>query len=102
MLCTTGEQEVAGSTLAEVGNILLWGLIMKYLLCMVILSFPLIQVSGERMCTILAGPLGEPLKTLILLKSFKTFYLAEKPIKTFILMRRRLFLAICKCKRRTE
>ena len=28
--CPTGDQEVAGSTPAEVGNILLWRLIMKY------------------------------------------------------------------------
>ena len=53
----TGDQEVAGSTPAEVGNILLWRLIMKY---MVILSLPLIQegqlsVSGKRMCTILVN-----------------------------------------------
>ena len=48
----TGDQEVAGSTPAEVGNILSWRLI--------ILSLPLIQegqlsVSGERMCTILVN-----------------------------------------------
>ena len=30
--CPTGDQEVAGSTLAEVGNILSWSLIMKYFL----------------------------------------------------------------------
>ena len=29
---TTGDQEVAGSTHAEVGNILSWGLIVKYFL----------------------------------------------------------------------
>ena len=29
----TGDQEVAGSTPAEVGNILSWRLIMKYFLC---------------------------------------------------------------------
>ena len=54
----TGDQEVAGSTPAEVGNILLWRLIT------VILSLPLIQegqlsVSGERMCTILVNRLEE-------------------------------------------
>ena len=37
--------------------------------------------------TVSTGPLGEPLKPLILLKSFKTFNLAEKPVKTCILMR---------------
>ena len=53
----TGDQEVAGSTPVEVGNILSWRLIMKYFLR----SFsPLIQegqlsVSGERMCTILVN-----------------------------------------------
>ena len=52
----TGDQEVAGSTPAEVGNILLWRLTMKY--------FPLIQegqlsVSGKRMCTILVNSLED-------------------------------------------
>ena len=46
-----------------------------------------------------AGPLGNPLKPLILLKSFKTFNLAEKSVKGCILMRKPLYLAICKCKR---
>ena len=32
MRCPTGDQEVAGSTSAEVGNILSWRLIMKYFL----------------------------------------------------------------------
>ena len=32
MRCPTGDQEVAGSTPAEVGNILSWRLIMKYFL----------------------------------------------------------------------
>ena len=32
MRCPTGDQEVAGSTLAEVSNILSWRLIMKYFL----------------------------------------------------------------------
>ena len=32
MRCPTGDQEVAGSTTAEVGNILSWRLIMKYFL----------------------------------------------------------------------
>ena len=46
----TGDQEVAGSTPTEVGNILTWRLIMKYFLR--ILSLPLIQegqlsVSGK-------------------------------------------------------
>ena len=57
----TGDQKVAGSTPAEVGNILSWRLIMKYFLQ----SFsPLIQegqllVSGERMCTILVNRLKD-------------------------------------------
>ena len=55
----TGDQEVTGSTPAEVGNILSWRLIVKYF-STVILSLPLIQegqlsVSGERMCTILVN-----------------------------------------------
>ena len=54
----SGDQEVVGSTPAEVGSILSWRLIMKY----IILSLPLIQegqlsVSGERMCTILVNRL---------------------------------------------
>ena len=58
----TGNQEVAGSTLAEVGNILSWRLIMKYFLRS--FSLPLIQegqlsVSGERMCTILVNRLED-------------------------------------------
>ena len=59
----TGDQEVAGSTPAEVGNILLWRLIMKYF-STVILFLRLIQegqlsVSGERMCTILVNRLED-------------------------------------------
>ena len=59
----TGDQEVAGSTLAEVGNILSWRLIMKYFLW-AFFSLPLIQegqlsVSGERMCTILVNRLED-------------------------------------------
>ena len=58
----TGDQEVAGSTPAEVGNILSWRLIMKYFLQS--FSLPLIQegqlsVSGERMCTILVNCLDD-------------------------------------------
>ena len=58
----TGDQEVADSTPAEVGNILSWRLIMKCFL--VIFSIPLIQegqlsVSGERMCTILVNRLED-------------------------------------------
>ena len=58
----TGDQEVAGSTPAEVGNILSWRLIMKY--STVILSLPLIEegqlsVSGERMCTVLVNRLED-------------------------------------------
>ena len=50
----TGDQEVAGSIPARSGNILSWGLIMKYF-STAILSLPLVQegqfsVSGERMC----------------------------------------------------
>ena len=56
----TGDQEVAGSTPAEVGNILSWRLIIST----VILSLPLIQeeqlsVSGERMCSILVNGLED-------------------------------------------
>ena len=58
----TGDQEVAGSTPAEVGNILSWRLIMKYILW----SFSpfrfqegQLSVSGERMCTILVNCLED-------------------------------------------
>ena len=59
----TGDQEVAGSTPAEVGNILSWRLIMKYF-STVILSLPRIQegqlsVSGERICTKLVNCLED-------------------------------------------
>ena len=59
----TGDQEVAGSIPAEVGNIVSWRLIVKYFFT-VILSLPLIQegqlsVSGERMCTILVNRLED-------------------------------------------
>ena len=62
MRSLTGDQEVASSTPAEVGNILLWRLIMKYF--PVILSLLLTQegqlsVSGERMCTILINRLED-------------------------------------------
>ena len=51
----TGDQKVAGSTPAEVGNIFVE--IDHEIFSMIILSLPLIQegqlsVSGERMCTI--------------------------------------------------
>ena len=54
----TGDQEVAGSTPAEVGNI------HHEIFSTVILSLPLIQegqlsVSGERMCTILVNRLED-------------------------------------------
>ena len=57
----TGDQEVAGSTPAEVSNILSWRLI---IFSTVIFSLPLIQegqlsVSGERMCTILVNRLED-------------------------------------------
>ena len=59
----TGDQEVAGSTPAEVVNIISWRLIMKFF-STVILSLLLIQegqlsVSGERMCTILVNRLED-------------------------------------------
>ena len=59
-MASTGDQEVAGSTPAEVGKILSWRLIMKYFLR----SFSLIQegqlsVSGERMCTKLVNRLED-------------------------------------------
>ena len=55
----TGDQEVAGSTPAEVVNILSWRFDHE-IFSTVILSLPLIQeeqlsVSGERMCTILVN-----------------------------------------------
>ena len=57
----TGDQEVAGSTPVEVGNILSWRLIN---ISTVILSLPLIQegqlsVSGERICPILVNRLED-------------------------------------------
>ena len=59
----TGDQEVAGSTPAEVGNILSWRLIIE-IFSKVTLSLRLIQegqlsVSGERMCTILVNRLED-------------------------------------------
>ena len=59
----TGDQEVAGSTPAEVGNILSVK-IDHEIFSTVILSLPLIQegqlsVSGERMCTILVNRLED-------------------------------------------
>ena len=59
----TGDQEVAGSIPAEVGNILSWRLIMKYFLRS-FSPFRLIQegqlsVSGERMSTILVNCLED-------------------------------------------
>ena len=58
----TRDQEVAGSTTAEIGNILSRRLIMRF--SSVILSLPLIlegqlSVSGERMCTILVNHLED-------------------------------------------
>ena len=56
----TGDQEVAGSTPAEVGNILSWRFDQE-IFSTVILSLPLIQegqrlsVCGEIMCTILVN-----------------------------------------------
>ena len=59
----TGDQEVAGSTPAEVGNILFVE-IDHEIFATVIFSLPLIQegqlsVSGERMCTILVNRLED-------------------------------------------
>ena len=59
----TGDLEVAGSTPAEVGNILSWTLNHE-IFSTVILSLPLIQegylsVSGESMCTILVNRLED-------------------------------------------
>ena len=58
----TGDQEVAGSTPAEVGNIFVE--IDHEIFSTVSLSLPLIQegqlsVSGERMCTILVNHLED-------------------------------------------
>ena len=56
-------QEVAGSTPAEVGNILSWRLIMKYFLPsfspFVLIQEEQLSVSGERMCTILVNRLED-------------------------------------------
>ena len=52
----TGDQEVAGSTPAEVSNIHLWRLIVKYFLrssAPLLIQEGQLSVSGERMCTIL-------------------------------------------------
>ena len=59
----TGDQEVAGSTPAEVGNFLSWRFDHE-IFSMVILSLPLIQegqvsVSGERMCIIMVNRLED-------------------------------------------
>ena len=58
-----GDQEVAGPTRAEVGNILSWRF-NNEIFSTVILSLPLIQggqlsVSGERMCTLLVNRLED-------------------------------------------
>ena len=62
----TGDQEVAGSTPAEVGNIRQHSFVEidHEIFSTVILSLPLIQegqlsVSGERMCTILVNRLED-------------------------------------------
>ena len=54
----TGDQVVAGSTPAEVSNILSWRLIMKYFLRS-FSPFSHLSVSGERMCTILVNRLED-------------------------------------------
>ena len=51
----TGDQEVTGSTPAEVGNILSWRLIVKYFLRSLIQKEGQLSISGERMCTILVN-----------------------------------------------
>ena len=60
----TGDQEVAESTPAEIGNIHSFVEIEHEIFSTVILSSPLIQegqlsVSGERMCTILVNRLED-------------------------------------------
>ena len=58
----TGDQEVAGSTPAEVDNILSWRLIMKYFLrsfSPLLIQEGQLSVSGERMCTILVNRLED-------------------------------------------
>ena len=60
----TGDQEVAGSTPAEVGKILSWRLMIDHeIFSTVILSLLLIQeqlsASGVRMCTILVNLLED-------------------------------------------
>ena len=59
----TGDQEVAGSTSAKVGNILSWRLIMKYFLRsfspFLVIQEGQLSVSGERMCTILVNRLED-------------------------------------------
>ena len=40
------------------------------------------------------GPLGEPVKPIFCMKSFKTYNLSRKPIKTFILMKKPLYFGI--------
>ena len=52
-------KEVAGSTPAEVGNILSWKLIMKYFLSLPLIQEGQLSVSGKRMCTILVNRLED-------------------------------------------
>ena len=59
----TEDQEVAGSTPAEVGNILSWSFDHE-IFSTIILSLPLIQdgqlsIIGERMCTMLVNRLED-------------------------------------------
>ena len=63
MHCPTGDQEVAGSTPAEVGNKFFVEIDCE-IFSTVILSLPLFQegqlsVSGKRMCTILVNHLED-------------------------------------------
>ena len=55
----TGDQEVAGSTPAEISNILPWRLIMRYFFSLLWIQEGQLSVSGERMCTILVNRLED-------------------------------------------
>ena len=59
----TGDQEVAGSTLAEVGNILFvesdYEIFSTVILPLLLIQEGQLSVSGERMCTILVNCLED-------------------------------------------
>ena len=55
----TGDQEVAGSTPAEVGNILSWRIFSTVILSLLLIQEGQLSVSGERMCTILVNRLED-------------------------------------------